>query len=163
MHDYGILKREAINIDNSVIDNNNNNNNAYDRDFINALSKYVETIKLPIQKIKSFYNGFNYTIEGNKFKLVRYTDRKPRILLSANTNKNYIPKYILENNSFSYTIKPLDSFAGEELCIVCEHILNVSQSSDYLVTRTMNLDDNMIAYYVILNKNNQPITLSESL
>lgn len=161
MHDYGILKREAISIDNSVIDNNNNN--AYDREFINALSKYIETTKLPINKINSFYPGFTYTIEGNKFKLVRYTERKPRILLSANTVKNYIPRYVLENNSFNYVIKPLDSFAGEELCIVCKHILNVNQSSDYTVTRTMNLDDNMVAYYVILNKDNQPITLSESL
>lgn len=162
MHDYDILKREAISIDNSVIDNNNNNN-AYDRNFINVLSKYIETIKLPISKTSSFYQGFTYTIEGNKFKLVKYIDRKPRILLSANTVKNYIPNYVLENKGPNYVIKPLDSFSGEELCIVCENILNVNASSDYTVTRTMNLDDGMIAYYVILRKDNQPIVLSESL
>lgn len=162
MHDYGILKREGISIDNSVIDNNNNNNNAYDRNFINILSQYVETTKLPVVNTNSFYSGFNYTIQGNKFKLVKYLSREPRILLLANTSKNYIPRYVL-NNGYNKIIKPLDSFAGEELCIVHENVLNVHNDGTLTITRTFNLDNNMMATYVILSKDNQPITLSESL
>lgn len=160
MHDYDILKREAISIDNSVIDNNNN---AYDENFINILSQYVETTKLPIINTGSFYSGFTYTIQANKFKLVKYLSRKPRILLSANTSKNYIPRYVLTNNGYSKIIKPLDSFAGEELCIVHENVLNVHNDDNLTITRTFNLDNNMMATYVIISKDNQPITLSESL
>lgn len=163
MHDYGILNREGISIDNSVIDINNNDNNAYDRNFINILSQYVETTKLPINKNNYFYSGFNYTIQGNKFKLVKYLSREPKILLSANTTKNYIPRYVLNNNGYNKIIKPLDSFAGEELCIVHENVLNVQNDGTLTITRTFNLDDNMMATYVIISKNNQPITLSESL
>lgn len=162
MHDYGILKREAISIDNSVIDNNNNND-AYNENFINILSQYVETTKLPISKTNSFYDGFTYTIQGNKFKLVKYLPREPRILLSANTSKNYIPKYVLNSNGHNKIIKPLDSFAGEELCIVHENVLNIYNDGTLTITRTFNLDNNMMATYVIISKDNQPITLSESL
>lgn len=60
-------------------------------------------------------------------------------------------------------VKTYDTSIGEEICIVHDGILTVYADGTTTVTRTMSLDDNMMATYVILKKDNQTITLSESL
>ena len=40
MHNYGILKREGITIDNSALVYSNN---VYDRDFVNSIAKYAKS------------------------------------------------------------------------------------------------------------------------
>lgn len=161
MHDYGILKREGISIDNSVI--KGNGTNPYDKEFINSVSKYVKGIIIPFIKYNRFIDGINYTIQKNKFVPSQIIDRKPRVLLSANTTNSFLPKYKVSKVSFDTTIKTYDTVIGEELCIIHEDFLNIQQYGDITVTRTMSLDDNMMATYVILKKDNQTITLSESL
>lgn len=161
MHDYGILKREGISIDNSVI--KGNYVNPYDKEFINSVAKYAKGIRIPFINSNMFIDGINYTIQKNKFVPSQILNREPRVLLSANMTNSFLPKYKVRNVSFDTTIKTYDTIIGEELCIVHEDILNIQQYGDLTVTRTMNLDDGMMASFVILKKDNQTITLSESL
>lgn len=161
MHDYGILKREGISIDNSVI--KGNGANPYDREFINSVAKYAKGVTIPFIAIGSFINGIDYTIQKNKFVPSQIFSREPRVLLSANTNNSFLPRYSVNKVGFNTTIKTYNTAIGEELCIIHEDFLNIQQYGDITVTRTMNLDDNMMASYVILKKDNQTITLSESL
>lgn len=161
MHDYGILKREGISIDNSVI--KGNVANPYDREFINSVAKYATGITIPFINSNMFINGINYTIQKNKFVPSQIASRKPRVLLSANTTNSFLPKYKVSNVSFDTIIKTYDTIIGEELCIIHENILNIQQYGDLTVTRTMDLDDGMMASFVIIKKDNQTITLSESL
>lgn len=161
MHDYGILKREGISIDNSVI--KGNGANPYDKEFINSVAKYAKGVTIPFSNIGMFIDGIDYTIQKNKFVPSQILGREPRVLLSANTYKSFLPRYSVHNVSFNTTIKTYDTAIGEELCIVHEYFLNIQQYGDITVTRTMSLDDNMMATYVILKKDNQTITLSETL
>lgn len=161
MHDYGILKREGISIDNSVI--KGNKTNPYDKEFVNSVAKYAKGITLPFSFVYSFVEGIDYTFEKNKFIPTAIIDKNPRVLFSANTTKSFLPRYSVSKVGFNTTIKTLDTFVGEELCIVHEDFLNIQQYGDITVSRTMNLDNNMMASYVILKKDNQTITLSESL
>lgn len=161
MHDYGILKREGISIDNSVI--KGNGANPYDKEFINSVVKYAKGVTIPFSNIGMFIDGIDYTIQKNKFVPSQILGREPRVLLSANTSKSFLPRYSVNNVSFNTTIKTYDTAIGEELCIIHEDFLNIQQYGDITVTRTMSLDDNMMATYVILKKDNQTITLSESL
>lgn len=161
MHDYGILKREGISIDNSVI--KGNGANPYDKEFINSVVKYAKGVTIPFSNIGMFIDGIDYTIQKNKFVPSQVLGREPRVLLSANTSKSFLPRYSVNNVSFNTTIKTYDTAIGEELCIIHEDFLNIQQYGDITVTRTMSLDDNMMATYVILKKDNQTITLSESL
>lgn len=161
MHDYGILKREGISIDNSVI--KGNGANPYDREFINSVAKYAEGVKIPFLNSNRFIDGINYTIQKNKFVPSQILSREPRVLLSANTANSFLPRYSVSKVSFNTTIKTYNTAIGEELCIIHEDILNIQQYGDITVTKTINLDDSMMATYVILKKDNQTITLSESL
>ena len=161
MHNYGILKREGISIDNSVI--KGNGANPYDKEFINSVAKYAKGITIPFVNSNMFIDGINYTIKKNKFVPTQIIIREPRVLLSANTTNSFLPKYKVSSISFNTTIKTYDTAIGEELCIIHEDILNIQQYGDLTVTRTMNLDDGMMASFVILKKDNQTITLSESL
>lgn len=161
MHDYGILKRDGISIDNSVI--KGNGVNPYDKEFINSVAKYAKGVTIPFIAIGSFINGIEYTIQKNKFVPSQIFSREPRVLLSANTNNSFLPRYSVNKVGFNTTIKTYNTAIGEELCIVHEYFLNIQQYGDITVTRTMSLDDNMMATYVILKKDNQTITLSESL
>lgn len=161
MHNYGILKREGISIDNSVI--KGNGANPYDKEFINSVAKYTKGVTIPFSNIDSFINGIDYTIQKNKFVPSQFLNREPRVLLSANTTNSFLPRYSVSKVSFNTTIKTYDTNIGEELCIIHEDILNIQQYEDLTVTRTMDLDNNMKASYVILKKDNQTITLSESL
>ena len=161
MHDYGILKREGISIDNSVI--KGNGVNPYDKEFINSVAKYAKGVTIPFIAIGSFINGIEYIIQKNKFVPSQIVSREPRVLLSANTNNSFLPRYSVNKVGFNTTIKTYNTAIGEELCIVHEYFLNIQQYGDITVTRTMSLDDNMMATYVILKKDNQTITLSESL
>lgn len=161
MHDYGILKREGISIDNSVI--KGNGLNPYDREFINSVAKYAKGVTIPFIAIGSFINGIDYTIQKNKFVPSQIFSREPRVLLSANTSNSFLPRYSVNKVGFNTTIKTYNTAIGEELCIVHEYFLNIQQYGDITVTRTMSLDDNMMVTYVILKKDNQTITLSESL
>lgn len=161
MHDYGILKREGISIDNSVI--KGNGVNPYDKEFINSVAKYAKGVTIPFIAIGSFINGIEYTIQKNKFVPSQIFSREPRVLLSANTNNSFLPRYSVNKVGFNTTIKTYNTAIGEELCIVHEYFLNIQQYGDITITRTMSLDDNMMATYVILKKDNQTITLSESL
>lgn len=161
MHDYGILKREGISIDNSVI--KGNGVNPYDKEFINSVAKYAKGVTIPFIAIGSFINGIEYTIQKNKFVPSQIFSREPRVLLSANTNNSFLPRYSVNKGDFNTTIKTYNTSIGEELCIVHEYFLNIQQYGDITVTRTMSLDDNMMATYVILKKDNQTITLSDSL
>lgn len=161
MHNYGILKREGISIDNSVI--KGNGANPYDKEFINSVAKYAKGVTIPFINSNRFIDGINYTIKKNKFVPTQILDRNPRVLLSANTTNSFLPKYKVSNVSFNTTIKTYDTVIGEELCIIHEDILNIQQYGDLTVTRTMNLDDGMMASFVIIKKDNQTITLSESL
>ena len=161
MHDYGILKREGISIDNSVI--KGNGTNPYDKEFINSVAKYAKGVTIPFTNSNMFIDSINYTIQKNKFVPSQILGREPRVLLTANTTNSYLPKYKISKVSFDTTIKTYDTIIGEELCIIHEDFLNIQQFGDITVTRTMSLDDNMMATYVILKKDNQTITLSESL
>lgn len=161
MHDYGILKREGISIDNSVI--KGNGTNPYDREFINSVAKYAKGVTIPFIKSGRFIDGIDYTIQKNKFVPSQILSREPRVLLSANTTNSFLPRYSVSKVSFNTTIKTYNTIIGEELCIIHEDILNIQQYGDLTVTRTMNLDNGMMASYVILKKDNQTITLSESL
>lgn len=161
MHDYGILKREGISIDNSVI--KGNGTNPYDKEFINSVAKYAKGVTIPFSNIGMFIDGIDYTIQKNKFVPSQILSREPRVLLSANTSNSFLPRYSVNKVSFNTTIKTYNTAIGEELCIIHEDFLNIQQYGDITVTRTMNLDDNMMATYVTLTKDNQTITLSESL
>lgn len=161
MHDYGILKREGISIDNSVI--KGNGENPYDREFINSVAKYAKGVTIPFIAIGSFIKGIDYTIQKNKFVPSQIFSREPRVLLSANTSNSFLPRYSVNKVGFNTTIKTYNTAIGEELCIVHEYFLNIRQYGDITVTRTMSLDDNMMATYVILKKDNQTIILNESL
>lgn len=161
MYNYGILKREGISIDNSVI--KGNGVNPYDKEFINSVAKYAKGITIPYIGSGRFVSGIDYTIQKNKFVPTQFLDREPRVLLSANTANSFLPRYSVSNVSFNTKIKTYDTAIGEELCIIHEDFLNIQQYGDITVTRTMSLDDNMMATYVILKKDNQTITLSESL
>lgn len=161
MHNYGILKREGISIDNSVI--KGNVANPHDKEFINSVAKYAKGVTIPFTNIGSFINGIDYTIQKNKFVPSQIVSREPRVLLSANITNSFLPRYSVSKVSFNTKIKTYDTIIGEELCIIHEDILNIQNYDDLTVTRTMNLDDNMMATYVILKKDNQTITLSESL
>lgn len=161
MHDYGILKREGISINNSVI--KDIGENPYDREFINSVAKYAETWKLQAVRNNTFIEGLDYTIKNNKFIPSEYTDRKPRVLLVANNYLNFFPKYVVRFLGSDYLIKGEDFSPGYELCIIHENRLNVYQDSGLTITRTMDLDNNMTATFVIISKGNQNITLSETL
>lgn len=161
MKEYGILKREGISIDNSVI--KYIGENPYDREFINTVAKYAETWKLQAVKNNTFTEGLDYTIKNNKFIPSEYTDRKPRVLLVANNYLSFFPKYVVRLLGGDYLIKGSNFEAGYELCIIHESILNVYQDNSLTITRTMNLDNNMTATFVIISKDNQNITLSETL
>lgn len=160
MHNYGILKREDISIDNSVI--KGNKINPYDKEFVNSVAKYAKGITLPVSFAYSFIDGIDYTFKKNKFIPTAIINKDPRVLFSANTTKSFLPRYSV-SKGYNTTIKTLDTFVGEELCIVHEDFLNIQQYGDITVSRTMDLDNNMMASYVILKKDNQTITLSESL
>lgn len=161
MYDYGILKREGISIDNSVI--KGNGADPYDKEFINSVAKYAKGVNLPVNSFSSFIDGIDYTFVKNKFVPNGITNRNPRVLLTANMSKSFLPRYSVSKVSFYTTIKTYDTNIGEELCIIHEDIINIQQYGDITVTRTMNLDDGMMASFVILKKDNQTITLSESL
>lgn len=161
MHDYGILKREGISIDNSVI--KGNTDNPYDREFINSISKYVQTWKLQAVVNGVFLEGVHYTLKKGKFTPSEYIDKKPRVLLVANNFLSYFPQYAVENIGSDYTVRGTNLSSGQELCIIHESRLNVYQDTGLTITRTMNLDNNMTATYVIVGKNNQQIVLGESL
>lgn len=161
MHNYGILKREGISIDNSVI--KGNGTNPYDKEFINSVAKYAKGVTLPYTGFNAFVSGIDYTIQKNKFVPTQIFGREPRVLLSANTTNSFLPRYSVNNTGFNTLIKTYDTAIGEELCIIHEDFLNIQQYGDITVTRTMSLDDNMMATYVILKKDNQTITLSDSL
>lgn len=161
MHDYGILKRESISIDNSVI--KGNTDNPYDREFINSISKYVQTWKLQGVVNGAFLEGVHYTLKKGKFTPSEYIDKKPRILLVANNFLSYFPEYAVENIGSGYTVRGTNLSSGQELCIIHESRLSVYQDTGLTITRTMNLDNNMTATFVIISKNNQQIVLGESL
>lgn len=161
MHDYGILKREGISIDNSVI--KGNTDSPYDREFINSISKYAQTWKLQVVVNNVFLEGVHYTIKKNKFIPLEYIDKKPRVLLVANNYLSFFPKYVVRFLGGDYLIKGSNFEAGYELCIIHENRLNVYQDSSLTITRTMNLDNNMTATYVIISQDNQNVTLSETL
>ena len=161
MHNYGILKREGISIDNSVI--KGNVANPYDKEFINSVAKYAKGITIPFIGYDRFVSGIDYTIQKNKFVPTQFLGREPRVLLSANTTNSFLPRYSVSKVSSNTKIKTYDTAIGEELCIIHEYFLNIQQYGDITITRTMGLDDNMMATYVILEKDNQTITLSESL
>lgn len=161
MHNYGILKREGISIDNSVI--KGNGSNPYDKEFINSVAKYAKGVTIPYTGFNMFVSGIDYTIQKNKFVPSQIFSREPRVLLSANTTNSFLPRYSVSKESFNTLIKTYDTAIGEELCIIHEDFLNIQQYGDITVTRTMSLDDNMMATYVILKKDNQTITLSDSL
>ena len=161
MHDYGILKREGISIDNSVI--KGNTVNPYDREFINSISKYAQTWKLQGVVNDVFLEGINYILKKGKFIPIEYIDKKPRILLVANNYLSYFPQYTVVNNGNEYLVRGTNLSSGQELCIIHESRLIVYQDTGLTITRTMNLDNNMTATFVIISKNNQNITLSETL
>lgn len=161
MHDYGILKREGISIDNSVI--KGNGANPYDKEFINSVAKYAKGITIPYIGSGRFVSGIDYTIQKNKFVPTQFLNREPRVLLSANVSKSFIPRYSVDTTGFDTVIKTYDTSAGEEICIVHNNILTVNADGTTVGTRTMDLDNNMMASYVILKQNNQSIHLRESL
>lgn len=161
MKEYGILKREGISIDNSVI--RSIGENPYDREFINSIAKYAETWKLQAVKNNTFLEGLEYTVKNNKFIPSEYTDKKPRVLLVANNFLSFFPKYVVKNLGGDYLIQGADFVSGYELCIVHENRLNVYMDGTLTVTRTFDLDNNMTATYVIISKDNQQIMLSETL
>lgn len=161
MHNYGILKREGISIDNSVI--KGNNFNAYDKELLNSLAKYASGVKLPVTRGNYFIEGITYTVDKNKFVPVAITNRNPRVLFTANIVKSYLPRYTVDSRGFNTVIKTFDTIPSEELCIIHDNILNVLDYGEFTISRTINLDNNMMATFVILRQSNQTITLSESL
>lgn len=161
MHNYGILKREGITIDNSVI--KGNDFNVYDKELINSLAKYTSGVKLPVTRGNYFIEGITYTVNKNKFVPVAITSREPRVLFTANMTKSFLPRYTVNNTGFNTLIKTYDTVASEELCIIHDNFLNVLDYGEFTITRSFNLDNNMMATYVLLRQDNQTITLSESL
>ena len=161
MHNYGILKREGITIDNSFI--KGDSTNPYDKEFINSVAKYSSGVKLPVLRGNYFIDGLDYTVEKNKFVPYEKSDRKPKVLLTANMSKSFLPRYNVNKVGFDYTIKTYGTIVSEELCIIHEDYLNVRADGTINITRTMDLDNNMMATYVLLKQNNQTITLSETL
>lgn len=161
MHNYGILKREGITIDNSFIEGNSGN--PYDKEFINSIAKYAQSWKNALVIDNAFMDGISYTFKKNKFIPVEYTDKKPRLLLLANSFSNYFAKYDVKPNFGDYILTAKDIKAGIELCIIHEDRLSVYLDGTLTVTRTFNLDNNMIASYVITKVDNQQIRLSETL
>ena len=81
----------------------------------------------------------------------------------ANYFTNYSPKYDVTLNFGDYILTAKDIKAGTELCIIHEDRLNVYMDGTLTVTRTFNLDNNMMASYVITTRDNQQIRLSETL
>lgn len=160
MHDYGILKREGITIDNSELVASNN---LYDRNFVNSIAKYAESWTSRILVSNAFIDGISYTFNKNKFTPVKYTDKKPRVLFIANYFTSYPPQYDVTPSFGDYILTAKDIKAGSELCIIHEDRLNVYMDGTLTVARTFNLDNNMMASYVITNSNNQQIRLSETL
>lgn len=160
MHNYGILKREGIAIDNSALVYSNN---VYDRDFVNSIAKYAKSWSNSLIISNTFVDGIQYTFKKNKFIPVEYTDKKPRVLFIANYFTNYFPKYYVVYNFGDYILTAVDTKAGSELCIIHEDRLSVYMDGTVNVTRTFNLDNNMMASYVMTKRDNQQIRLSESL
>lgn len=161
MHDYGILKRDGFSIDNSVI--KGDPHNPYDKEYINSISKYAQTWKLQAVINNSFLEGIHYTLKNNKFIPLEYINKIPRVLLVANNYTSYFPQYTVVGNGNEYTIRGINLFLGQELCIIHENRLNVYQDTGLTITRTMDLDNNRTATYVIIRQDNQNITLSEVL
>lgn len=160
MHNYGILKREGITIDNSALVVSNN---VYDRDYVNSIAKYAKSWSNSLVISNAFVDGIKYTFKKNKFIPVEYTDKKPRVLLIANRFTNYFPKYDVMYNWGDYILTAVDTKTGSELCIIHEDRLSVYMDGTLTVTRTFNLDNNMMASYVITKVDNQQIRLSEIL
>lgn len=160
MHNYGILKREGITIDNSAFVGDSN---PYNRDFVNSISKYAQSWKNNLVVDNTFVDGISYTFKKNKFTPVKYTDKKPRVLFIANHFTNYFPKYDVMYNWGDYILTAVDTKTGSELCIIHEDRLSVYMDGTLTVTRTFNLDNNMMASYVITKVDNQQIRLSETL
>lgn len=160
MHNYGILKRDGITIDNSALVVSNN---VYDRDYVNSIAKYAQTWKNYLVISNAFVDGIQYTFKKNKFTPVEYTDKKPRVLFIANRFTNYFPKYDVMYNWGDYILTAVDTKAGSELCIIHEDRLTVYMDGTLTVTRTFDLDNNMMASYVITGVDNQQIRLSETL
>ena len=160
MHNYGILKREGITIDNSLI--KGDIANPYDKEFINSVAKYSSGVTLPVFRINYFIDGVKYTVKKNKFVPYEIGNREPKVLLTANMTKSFLPRYTVNNTGFNTLLKTYDTIAGEELCIIHDNILNVLDYGEFTVTRSFALDNNMMATYVLLRQDNQTITLSES-
>lgn len=160
MHNYGILKREGITIDNSALVVSNN---VYDRDYVNSIAKYAKSWTNSLIISNAFVDGIMYTFKKNKFIPVEYTDKRPRVLFIANYFTNYVPKYDVVYNWGDYILTAKDTKAGSELCIIHEDRLTVYMDGTVNVTRTFNLDNNMMASYVMTKSDNQQIRLSESL
>lgn len=161
MHDYGILKRDGISIDNSKLVVSHN---LYDRDFVNSIAKYAKSwASITLVTNNTFVDGISYTISKNKFTPVEYTDKKPRILFIANNFTSYFPQYDVTPSFGNYILTAKDIKSGNELCIIHEDRLSVYMDGTSTVTRTFNLDNNMMASYVITKSNNQQIRLSETL
>lgn len=160
MHDYGILKREGISIDNSGFVASNN---LYDRNFVNSIAKYAQSWVSRTSVSNAFIDGISYTLNKNKFTPVEYKDRKPRVLFIANSFTNYPPQYDVTFSFGDYILTAKDIKAGSELCIIHEDRLNVYMDGTLTVTRTFDLDNNMMASYVITKRDNQQIRLSETL
>lgn len=161
MHNYGILKREGISIDNSLI--KGDGINPYDKEFINSVAKYSSGVVMPVPRGNYFIDGLNYTVKKNKFVPYETSNRNPKVLLTANMSKSFLPRYNVNKVGFDYKIKTYDTVVGEELCIIHENYLNVLDYGEFTITRSFALDNNMMATYVLLKQNNQTITLSESL
>ena len=161
MHNYGILKRDGITIDNSLI--KGNSTNPYDKEFINSVAKYSSGVTLPVYRSNYFIDGVNYTVKKNKFVPYEIGNREPKVLLTANMYKSFLPRYTVNNTGYAIKLKTYDTVASEELCIIHENFLNVNDYGEFTVTRSFALDNNMMATYVLLRQDNQTITLSESL
>lgn len=161
MHNYGILKREGITIDNSLI--KGDSTNPYDKEFINSVAKYSLGVTLPVFRSNYFIDGVKYTVKKNKFIPYEIGNRKPKVLLTANKIKSFLPRYTVDDTGFNTLLKTYDTIAGEELCIIHDNILNVLDYGEFTITRSFALDNNMMATYVLLRQDNQTITLSESL
>ena len=160
MHDYGILKREGITIDNSKFVASNN---LYDRNFVNSIAKYAKSWTSRFIIDNAFIDGISYTFNKNKFTPVEYIDKKPRVLFIANYFTNYPPQYNVTPSFGDYILTAKDIKTGSELCIIHEYRLSVYMDGTLTVTRTFDLDDNMTASYVITTRDNQQIRLSETL
>lgn len=160
MHDYGILKREGISIDNSELVASNN---LYNRDFVNSIAKYAKSWTSRTIVSNAFIDGISYTFKKNKFTPIEYEDKKPRILFVANYFTSYPPQYDVTPSFGDYILTAKDIKTGSELCIIHEDRLSVYMDGTLTVTRTFNLDNNMMASYVITKRDNQQIRLSETL